>query len=75
VKGILKYCVRGLLGDEQNQALNRFTDAIAALCSTYQDQTKLEQLKENLNLALALVESAFPLSFQVNVNTNLQFDT
>lgn len=72
VKGILKYCVRGLLGSEQNQALNQFTDAIAALCSTHQDKTKLEDLKENLNLALVLVESAFPVSFQVSTKTNLR---
>lgn len=64
VRGILKYCVRGLLSDKQGEALVRFTDSIAALCAPTQDETELGQLKEQVDVALALMEGAFPLSLE-----------
>lgn len=54
-----------MLGDRQQEALVNFTDAVAALCAPSQDRGKLSQLKEQVDVALALMEGAFPLSLQV----------
>ena len=55
-----------MLKDQQNEALVRFCDAIAALCAPIQDEAKLGQLREQVDIALALMEAAFPLSLQVS---------
>ena len=62
VRGVLKYCIRGMLGDEQRQTVILFMDAIAALCAPSQDAAKIEHLKEQVNVALAQLERDFPLS-------------
>ena len=66
MRGILKYCVRGLLKDQQSEALVSFCDALAALCAPTQDKAKLAQLRQQVDVALALMEAAFPLSLQVS---------
>lgn len=63
---LLKYCVRGLLKDQQSEVLVRFCDAIAAMCAQTQDEAKLGQLREQVDIALTLLEDAFPLSLQVS---------
>jgi len=45
--------------------LVRFCNVIAALFAPTQDEAKLGQLKEQVDIALALMEAAFPLSLQV----------
>ena len=65
VRGVLKYCIRGMLGDEQNKTVVLFMDAITALCAPSQDTAKIEHLKEKVNVALARLERDFPLSLQV----------
>ena len=64
-RGILKYVVRGMLGDRQRESLVLFMDAIAALCVPYQDASRIPVLKEQVDVALAHVERDFPLSLQV----------
>ena len=50
MRGILKYCVRGMLGEQQRETL--FMDAIAALCAPSQDVTKVDKLQEQVDIAL-----------------------
>ena len=52
----LKYCIRGMLGDELNKTVILFMDAITALCAPSQDTAKIEHLKEQVNVALARLE-------------------
>jgi len=68
VRGILKYCLRGMLGDEQHETVVCFMDAIAALCAPSQDTAKIDKLQEQVDVALARMERDFPLSLQVNVS-------
>ena len=54
-----------MLGDRQQESLILFVNFIAALCAPTQDLSKLESLKEQVQTALARLESDFPLSLQV----------
>ena len=65
MRGILKYCVRGMLGDSQQETVIQFMDAIAAICAPSQDKARIEALKEKVAVALAQVERDFPVSLQV----------
>ena len=64
-RGILKYVVRGMLGDRQRESSVLFMDAIAALCVPYQNASRIPMLKEQVDVALAHVERDFPLSLEV----------
>lgn len=55
-----------MVKDQQSEALVSFCDAIPALCAPTQDEAKLAQLREQVDIALALMEAAFPLSLQVS---------
>lgn len=65
MRGILKYCVRGMLGDCQQETLILFMDAIASLCAPHQNTSNIDTLKEKVAIALARVERDFPVSLQV----------
>ena len=66
MRGILKYCVRGMLGEQQRETVTLFMDAIAALCAPSQDVTKVDKLQEQVDVALVRMERDFPLSLQIN---------
>ena len=55
-----------MLGDQQQESLILFMDAIAALCAPFQDSVNIPLLEEQLSEALALLERDFPVSLQVN---------
>ena len=65
-RGILKYCLRDMLGDQQQESLIVFMDAISALCAPPHSNASIQLLKEQVTLALARLERYFPLSLQVN---------
>ena len=65
MRGILKYCLRGMLGDEQHETIILFVDAITALCAPSQDAAKLDELQKQVDVSLARMERDFPLSLQV----------
>ena len=65
MRGLLKYCVRGMLGVSQQETLIQFMDAIAAICAPTQDKATIEALKDKVAVALAQVERDFPVSLQV----------
>lgn len=55
-----------MLEGKQSEALVLFTDAIAAVCAPSQDESKLCQMQQQVDIALAAMEGAFPLSLQVS---------
>ena len=65
--GILKYCLRGLLGMQQRQTLFRFFTVLAMLCCESVNVVFLEQLELDLHESLALLERDFPVSLHVIV--------
>ena len=66
-RGIAKYCLRAMLGDNQRETLLLFVDSIVSLCAEEQDPENLPFLGENLNIAtcMARLERDFPASMQV----------
>lgn len=68
--GILKYCLRGMLGEQQRLTLFRLLDSISDLCNESQCLDDLDELEERLNESLALLERDFPLTLQ-NITTHI----
>ena len=66
VDGIMKFCLRDLLGQKQRSTFFRFLNVIALLCKDSVSKDDIPALCEELNVALALVERDFPVSMQVN---------
>ena len=64
-QGILKYCLRGMLGKQQEETLIFFLDTVALLLSESQIHCRVKELKDRVNVALALLERDFPISIQV----------
>ena len=71
-RGILKYCVRDMLGHNQQESLILFTDAISALCAPSHEEANLQLLKDQVTVALARLERDFPLSLQVKIPRHLR---
>ena len=65
-QGILKYCLRGLLGQQQRETLYYFLDIIASVLQETHARSTLTKLEEDMNVALALLERDFPVSTQVS---------
>ena len=64
---ILKYCIRGLLGQQQRQTLFLFCNVLARLCAETVHATLLQQLELDVHQALSLLERDFPVSLHVCV--------
>ena len=64
-QGVLKYCLRGFLGNRQRQTFFFFLDMVTLLLDEAQCHDNLPDLEEQLNVALALLESDFPIVIQV----------
>ena len=56
-----------MLGNEQQESLILFMDAIAAICAPSQSRESIQSLKQQVVVALARLERDFPLSLQVNI--------
>ncbi len=54
-----------MLGDNQEETLFTFLDAIAACMDESHQQSTLESLQQRMDTALALLERDFPTSVQV----------
>ena len=63
--GILKFCLRGLLGQQQRTTFFKFLDLIALLCKDSISADDISTLKEKVNVTLALLERDFPITVQV----------
>ena len=65
--GILKFCLRGLLGRNQRISLFRLLDVLAKICSDSQDVHALLALEKEVNEVCAKIERDFPISVQVQL--------
>lgn len=63
--GILKFCVRGFLGKQQQDSLFSLCDILNRLCSY--DVMMTDELEADVHHALALIERDFPVSLNVIV--------
>ena len=61
----MKFCLRGLLGQQQRTTFFRFLDLIALLCKDSISADDISTLKEKANVTLALLERDFPITVQV----------
>jgi hypothetical protein len=62
--GILKFCLRGMLGSKQRSTLFMLFDVLRSVCSEKVSYESMEVVEEKTHLVLALVERDFPLSMQ-----------
>nr|XP_054775456.1 uncharacterized protein LOC129283892 [Lytechinus pictus] len=65
-EGILKYALRGMLGERQRKTLFALCDSIRDLCSGKCDDETIDAMDTKLQEVLARVERDFPLGLQVN---------
>lgn len=63
---ILKYCLRGLLGQRQRQSLFFFFDVLSRLCVQVVNST-LMNIEEDVHRSVSLLERDFPVSLHVCV--------
>lgn len=65
--GILKYCLRGLLGHSQRKTFFHLLDVIRKVCSECQERHTLQTLEKEINEVCAEIERDFPISIQVKI--------
>lgn len=65
--GILKFCLRGMLGRNQRQTLYKLFDVIRDVCAEDVNIDMTNNLEKAVHHALALFERDFPVSLQVIV--------
>ena len=65
--GILKYCIRRMLGKKQRQTLFKFCDITSKLCAEQIIKLQIELLETELHEVMALLKRDFPVSLQVIV--------
>lgn len=63
-QGVFKYCLLDMLGAKQQKTLFYFFDVLRSVLAESHVIAELSKLKEELNLALALLERDFPISIQ-----------
>ena len=63
--GILKFCLRNMLGHNQRSTLFELMDVIADLCAEDIDEMQINHLELRVHKALVLIERDFPLSMQL----------
>ena len=63
--GILKYCLRGLLGTNQRSTLFELCDVVSCLLAEEIDLQTIESLEYRVHRVLSLLERDFPVSIHV----------
>lgn len=63
--GILKFCIRGLLGKDQEGTLTELCDVVSLLCAEEILQENMDGLEYRVHRALSLMERDFPASIHV----------
>lgn len=69
-QGILKYCLRGMLGEDPRKTLFKLLDSIQEICKETQSLDDLDEMDRKLSRALALLERDYPVYLQ-NITTHL----
>lgn len=62
--GILKFCLRDMLGHKQRATLFMLFDVLRSICAEKVSYETVEVVEKKVHLVLALVERDFPLSMQ-----------
>ncbi|OWF49211.1 hypothetical protein KP79_PYT24455 [Mizuhopecten yessoensis] len=62
--GVLRYCLRGMLGTEQRESLNNFLMGLETLFKSPSDLNTNDQVAEGWHVTLCRMERDFPLSLQ-----------
>ena len=65
--GILKYCIRGLLGSHQRRTLYELSDVLSVLVAEEVDMSTIDVVEYRTHRVLALLERDFPVSLHVIV--------
>ena len=65
--GVLKFCLRGMLGRSQRKTLYLLFDTIRDVCANSINTESIDELEQQVHRVLALVERDFPVSMQVIV--------
>lgn len=65
--GILKYCLRGLLGDLQRRTLLELCDVVVLLSSDEVNIQNMDSIEYRVHRVLSLLERDFPVSLHVMV--------
>ena len=65
--GVLRFCLRSMLGYRQRHTLFQLFDVISGLCDEVIDSKHIDDLELRVHRVLALIERDFPLSLQVIV--------
>ncbi len=63
--GIVKFCIRGLLGKNQRATLFELCDVLAQVCSEELRVAEMDDLEHRVHRVLALLERDFPVSLHV----------
>lgn len=67
-QGILKYCLKGCLGENQRYAVFKFIDICTKLFAEKQTPD-VTLLIEEVNITLAHLEKYMPVTIQVHIHT------
>ena len=62
---VLKYCLRGMLGDRRWETLFYFLDSIAMCCAECVTVSEVGKLEERMHTAIVLMERDIPMTIQV----------
>ena len=65
--GILKFCIRGLLGKQQRSTIFELCDVLALLCSEEVYLNEIDAIELRVHRVLSLLERDFPVSLHVIV--------
>lgn len=65
--GILKFCLRGMLGRKQRSTLFKLFDVLESICAEDILADSIDALEQQVHTVLALIERDFPVSMQVIV--------
>ena len=64
-QGILKFCIRGLLGENQRNTLFELCDCVTCLTAEEVDTKTIDALEYRVHRVLTLLERDFPISIHV----------
>ena len=64
---LLKFCIRGLLGDTQRKTLYKFCDMLSLLAAEGVTVSELDSLEYRVHRVLSLLERDFPVSLHIIV--------
>lgn len=65
--GILKYCIRDILGEEQRKTLYELCDVVSELLDYNVDDDAIDSIEYRVHRVLSLLERNFPVSLHVIV--------